>query len=331
MIYKRFCIWLLSLTSIALCVKPAYLVNIGYESPNLVAPAVISLIPAKNHKLFQVGMVGWSILLRSEFGYSKNLSFGLSQDISPLNANASIYRYKNGKRDESLNYENSSYTTKLFVKNKYSKNLINQFSLIYKKENIKGLESTVSKFWNKPHLGLSFQSTYRNVGYEDFFNNQWDGKKIESSFEIFPGEFLWWREYVSAGLGQKFKKYHSTISAKYFFSENLNTVNQFILGGNWELELLDFLPGSHYGEYRVNEGILINGHFDKILSESLFLGYRAGIFNFNRVTETGHGIKLVKIYQGIIFNLSSSISGNALLNSEWGKGIISSGITFGLI
>ena len=65
---------MLGLTSSSLCGTPAYLVNIGYESPNLVAPAIISLIPAKNHKLFQVGMVGWSILLRSEFGYSKNLS-----------------------------------------------------------------------------------------------------------------------------------------------------------------------------------------------------------------------------------------------------------------
>ena len=322
---------MLCLTSSALCDTPAYLVNIGYESPNLVAPAVISLIPAKNHKLFQVGMVGWSILLRSEFGYSKNLSFGLSQDLSPLNANASIYRYKNGKRDETLNYENSSYTTKLFVKNKYSKNLINQFSLNYKKENIKGLESNVSTFWNKPHLGLSFQSTYRDVGYEDFFNNLWDGKKIESSFEIFPGEFSWWRGYVSAGLGKKFKNYHSTISAKYFFSENLNTVNQFILGGTWELELLDFFPGSYYGEYRINNGLLMNGRFDKILSNSYILGYRIGILNLNNTSFMGHGIKIVKNYQGIILNLSSSISGNALLNSEWEKVIISSGITFGFI
>ena len=322
---------MLSLTSIALCGTPAYLVNIGYESPNLVAPAVISLIPAKNHKLFQVGMVGWSILLRSEFGYSKNLSFGLSQDLSPLNANASIYRYKNGKRDETLNYENSSYTTKLFVKNKYSKNLINQFSLNYKKENIKGLESKLSNFWNKPHLGLSAQSTYRDVGYEDFFNNLWDGKKIESSFEIFPGEFSWWRGYVSAGLGKKFKNYHSTISAKYFFSENLNTVNQFILGGTWELELLDFFPGSYYGEYRINNGLLMNGRFDKILSNSYILGYRIGILNLNNTSFMGHGIKIVKNYQGIILNLSSSISGNALLNSKCEKVIISGGITFGFI
>ena len=99
MVYKSFCIWILSFTSPILCGTPAYLVNFGYESPKLVAPAIISLIPAKNHKLFQVGMVGWSVLLRSEFGYSKNLSFGISQDFSPLNANASIYRYKNGKRE----------------------------------------------------------------------------------------------------------------------------------------------------------------------------------------------------------------------------------------
>ena len=322
---------MLSLTSLTLCNSPAYLVNIGYESPNLVAPAIISLIPAKNHKLFQVGMVGWSILLRSEFGYSKNLSFGLSQDISPLNANASIYRYKNGKRDETLNYENSSYTTKLFVKNKYSKNLINQFILVIQKENIKGLESNIVNFWHKPHLGLSLQSTFRDVGYEDFFNNQWDGKKIESSFEIFPGEFSWWRGYVSAGLGKKFKNYHSTISAKCFLSENLNIVNQFIVGGTWELELLDFLPGSHYGEYRINNGILINGRFDKMVSNSLSIGYRLGTLNLRNTNFIGHGIKLVKTYHGIVLNHSLSISDNALSNREWEKVTISGGITFGFI
>ena len=322
---------MLSLTSLTLCNSAAYLVNVGYESPNLVAPAVISLIPAKNHKLFQVGMVGWSILLRSEFGYSKNLSFGLSQDISPINANASIYRYRNGKRDETLNYENSSFTTKLILKNKYRKNLTNQINLIFKRENIKGLESNIMNFWDEPHLGLSLQSTYRDVGYEDFFNNQWDGKKIESSFEIFPGEFLWLKGYLSAGLGKKLKKYHSTISAKYFFSENLNTVNQFIIGGTWELELLDFLPGSHYGEHRINNGLLMSGRFDKMLSNSYILGYRIGILNLNNTTFMGHGIKIVKNYQGIILNLSSSISGNALLNNEWRRGIISGGITFGFI
>jgi len=331
MVYKRFCLYILSFTSLILCGTPAYLVNVGYESPKLVAPAVISLIPADNHKLFQVGMVGWSILLRSEFGFSKNLSFGLSQDLSPLNANASIYRYKSGERVDSLNYENSSYKTKLILKKKYRKKLTNQFSLILQKENIKGLENYILKFWDKPHLGLSFLGSYRDVGYEDFFNNQWDGKKIESSFEIFPGEFLWKRGYLSAGLGTKFKKYHSTVSAKYFFSENLNTVNEFIVGGTWELELLDFLPGSHYGEYRIDNGLLINGRFDKILSESLIFGYRVGILNFNKVTETGHGIKLVKIHQGIVFNLSSSISGSALSNKHWNRLIISSGFTFGVI
>ena len=43
------------------------------------------------------------------------------------------------------------------------------------------------------------------------------------------------------------------------------------------------------------------------------------------------GIKLVKVYQGIVFNLSSSISGRAFFNNHWNRLIISSGITFGVI
>ena len=95
--------------------------------------------------------------------------------------------------------------------------------------------------------------------------------------------------------------------------------------------MLDFFPGSHYGEYRINNGLLINGRFDKILSNSLSIGYRFGTLTLGNTDFIGHGIKIGKIYQGIIFNLSSSISNNAISNRNLEKVIISGGITFGII
>ena len=94
---------------------------------------------------------------------------------------------------------------------------------------------------------------------------------------------------------------------------------------------MDFFPGSYFGEYRIDEGLLINGRFDKMLSKSYIIGYRLGVLNLNNTSFTGHGIKIVKNYHGIILNISSSISGHAFSNGEWEKGIISGGITFVLI
>jgi hypothetical protein len=331
MAFKRFVLGLFILIAPLFGGTPIYLVNLGYESPKLVAPAVISIIPAENHRLFQVGMVGWSILLKSEFGLNKELAIGLSQDLSPVNSNASIYQYKAGERDTSLNYENATYLTQLYIKKKHGQSFTSQFNLIALKENVSELNEATLTFWEEPHFGYSFSGTYKNVGYEDFFNNHWDGKKLQAYFQFFPGKNSWMKGHLSGGTGKKFQKYHATISGKYFFSENLNTVNQFIVGGVWELELLDYLPGTHYGEHRIENGLLVNGRFEKILSESMTLGYRTGILTFADSTVAGHGIKLVKVHQGMVINLGASITSNALKNKEWNKFIFSSGVTFGIM
>lgn len=331
MTFKRFVLGLFILIIPIFGGTPVYLVNLGYESPKLVAPAVISIIPAENHRLFQVGMVGWSILLKSEFGVNKELAIGLSQDLSPVNSNASIYQYKAGERDTSLNYENATYLTQLYLKKKHGRNFTSQFNLIALKENVSGLNETILTFWDGPHFGYSLSVKYRDVGYEDFFNNHWDGGKVQAYLQVFPGENSWMKGHVSGGTGKKFQKYHATISGKYFFSDNLNTVNQFIVGGVWELELLDYLPGTHYGEHRIDNGLLVNGRFEKILSESITLGYRTGILTFGDSTVAGHGIKLVKVYQGMVINLGASISSEAFTNKDWNKFIFSSGVTFGIM
>jgi len=310
---------------------PIYLVNLGYESPKLVAPAVISIIPTDDHRLFQFGMVGWTLLLKGEFGLNKNLMVGLSQDISPINANASTYQYTEGKQDTSLNYENGSYLTQFYLKKKQGRNFSSQFSLIVRQEHVDGLNHEILRFWDGPHFGYSVSGSYRNVGFEDFFNNNWDGKKAQVQFQFFPGEPAWLKGHISGGIGKKFENYHGTVSGKYFFSDHLNIVNKFVVGGVWELELLDFLPGSHYGEYRIDQGLLFNGRFEKILSESMNIGYRSGFLSFGESTVSGHGIKVVKVYEGMVFNLGASISGKALKNNNLDRTIISAGVTFGLM
>jgi hypothetical protein len=310
---------------------PVYLVNIGFESPTLVAPAVIRIKPTDDHRLFQFGMVGWTVLFKSEFGLNKNMAVGLSQDLSPMNSNASIYQYSNGKRDRSLDYGNSTYLTQLYLKKKHNRNLTTQFNLIFQKENVKDLSEKIEAFWDSPHFGYSITESWRNVGYEDFFNNHWDGQKGSVHCQFFPGENTWLKGFVSAGIGKKIQTYHTTVSAKYFFSENLNKVNQFIVGGVWELELLDFMPGSHYGEYRIDSGILINGRLEKTLTRSIDIGFRYGFLSTNKDIYFGHGVKIVKVHQGLVYNLGASISGDAIKKNDLHRMILSGGVTFGFM
>ena len=328
MISKILIIGLLFFINSLLGNSSIYLVNIGYESPRLIAPAMITIIPRDNHQLFQVGVVGWSMFLKGEIGFNKNLTIGLSNDISPKNSNASIYQYKNGELDASLNYENSTFMSQLYIKRKYENNLTGQINCILQKENINGLEEDILNYWDEPHFGYSVSGIYKDVEYEDFFSNHWDGKKVKVLFQFFPGDYSWMKGYIAGGFGKKYKQYQTNISCKYFFSNNLNIVNQFIVGGVWELELLDFLPGTHYGEYRIDEGLLINARFEKIFLKNMTLGYRIGILNYNDTFILGHGINFLKVYHGLVFNVGTSISNSAIKNYNLNKFIFSSGITF---
>ena len=61
------------------------------------------------------------------------------------------------------------------------------------------------------------------------------------------------------------------------------------------------------------------------------IGYRTGILTFGDSTVAGHGIKLVKVHQGMVINLGASITNDAFTNKDWNKFILSSGVTFGVM
>ena len=330
MIFKQFILFFF-LSFPLLSDSPAFLVNIGYESPSLIAPALISIYPQQPNKIFQLGMVGWTVLARGEYKIQKNISLGMSFDVTPLNSNGSIYRYENGERDRSLDFENSTFLSQFYVKNKQNRNLTGQINVIILNENVDGLTEEIESVWGKPYLGFSIHESWRNVEYEDFFNNRWDGNKLSGEFQFFTGKKSFYKGFISGGFGKKLNSSQLMISSKVFFSRNLNEVNQFIVGGSWELELLDFLPGSHYGEYRIDEGILINFRVDHSVKPNIDIGFRSGFLSAGNKIHSGHGLKIMTVFQGIVIHLGAGISGVSIRNGNFDKTIISGGITFGVM
>ena len=70
---------------------------------------------------------------------------------------------------------------------------------------------------------------------------------------------------------------------------------------------------------------------EKKISNAMAMEYRTGILTFNDVIITGHGIKIVKVHQGLVLNLGTSITDDALKNTDWDKSIISAGVMFGVM
>ena len=334
MIFKQFILFFF-LSFPLLSDSPAFLVNIGYESPLLIAPALISIYPQQPNKIFQFGMVGWTVLARGEYKIQKNISLGMSFDVTPLNSNGSIYRYENGERDRSLDFENSTFLSQFYVKNKQNRNLTGQINVIILNENVDGLTELgleeVESIWGKSYFGFSIHESWRNVEYEDFFNNRWDGNKLSGEFQYLTGDNSFYKGSITGGFGKKMNSSNFMISGKVFFSRNLNEVNQFIVGGSWELELLDFLPGSHYGEYRIDEGILINFRIDHSVKPNIDIGFRSGFLSIGNKIHQGFGLKVMTVFHGIVAHFGIGIPGESIRNGDLNTTIISGGITFGVM
>ena len=330
MIFKRFILFFF-LSFPLLSDSPAYFVNIGYESPSLIAPSLISIITQQPNKILQFGMLGWTVLAKGEYKIQKEISLGISFDVTPLNSNGSIYRYENGERDRSLDFENSTIFSRFYVKNKHNKNMTNQFNLMFLKENVGRLSEKVESFWKNLYVGFSINESWRNVEYEDFFNNRWEGNKLIGEFQYFIGDNSFYKVSITGGFGKKMNLSQFMISGKAFFSRNLNPVNQFIVGSSWELGQLNFLPGSHYGEYRIDEGILINFRIDQSIKPNIDIGFRSGFLSIENKIYHGHGLKIMTVFQGIVIHLGTSISGESIRNGNFDKTIISGGITFGFM
>ena len=130
-------------------------------------------------------MLGWTVLARVEYKIQKNISLGMSFDVTPLNSNGSIYRYENGERDRSLDFENSTFLSQFYVKNKQNRNLTGRINVIILNENVDGLTEDIESFWEKSYFGFSIHESWRNVEYEDFFNNHWDGGKVQAYLQVF--------------------------------------------------------------------------------------------------------------------------------------------------
>ena len=328
--YKRLLLFL-SISYLLYGGSPAFLVNVGYESPSLIAPAVISIFPDQPNKLYQFGVVGWTIFGKGEFKLQKNLSLGLSIDVTPQNSNGSNYRYADGKRDPHLNFQNSTTSIQFYTVAKYNRNKSSRIGVIYLKENVDGLSDEIKSIWKHYYTGISLQQSYKNVIYEDYFNNRWDGKKLSVSIQYFSGNHSFYKGFLRGGIGKKINTFQIMATGKAFFSKNLNIVNQFVAGGQWELEQLDFLPGAHYGEFRFDNGILGNLRIDYSLTPNFNFGIRSGFLMTPKISYTGYGIKLMTVLRGIVYHFGVGISGDSIQKSSLDRLIFSGGITFGFM
>jgi len=282
--------------------------SIGYESPTLVAPVVLlSFVSASGKGVSTLGVAGYT-LTASRIAYrSPTVATVVALEVTPRNANGSNYVYRDGKRDSALAFRDANVALHVGLRfsheGKWSRWGV-EFGAI-------GLDEWVSRVadpsvvsrWRDPYVGLRIAANYSRVISEDPLAARWDGVKAAADFVGLAGAQPWWKSRVWLGGGKRVGRISIMGRAWLLFGQNLDMVNQHLVGGSWDLDRSPSLYGYHYAEFRVNRGAVLTAGADLRLRGPWELGVRAGYLTSPARSTYGGAIRLSTAWSGIAFHI----------------------------
>ena len=282
--------------------------SIGYESPTLVAPVVLlSFVPASGKGVSTLGVAGYT-LTASRIAYrGPTVATVVALEVTPVNANSSNYVYRDGERDSALAFRDANVALHVGLRfsqeGKWSQWGV-EFGAIGLNEWVSRVaDPSVVSRWRDPYVGLQVAANYSRVISEDVLAARWDGVKAAADFVGFAGGRPWWKSRVWLGGGKRVGRISIMGRAWLLFGQNLDMVNQHLVGGSWDLDPSPSLYGYHYAEFRVNRGAVLSAGADLRLAGPWELGVRAGYLTSPAHSTYGEAIRLSTAWSGIAFHI----------------------------
>ena len=327
---KTFLLFFILGTQISTAV-PLYIFNLVYESPTLVGPAFVLVLPGQDKPTTQFGMTGWTLFTEADYEFYPDYKLGGRLQYTPLNSHGANSFYRNGIRDHSRDFKNASLLGLAFLRVRHNDHWNSKASLLVLKEIVSDVSTGLERFWQNPYAGLALEQKFQWTRSDDPFYNRWDGIKITGWGESYTGDENWWRTEISAGWGRHMHSFHLMGKGTFFYGENLNQISKPLAGSSWEVQGINTMYGYHYAEFRLNNVLLTNGSLDYELTRNWEWGVRGSWLIHEADVTAGYAVQLSTQYNGIFFKAGASASHNTITGGDWDRVIIFGGITAGFM
>lgn len=299
--------------------------DVAYESPDLVVPvALLSLV--SDARTWTLGLVGSTATIAGTHSLSPGRSLLLQAEVTPFNANASHYLYRDGVRDDSLSFRDASATVsagyRFAGEHRYA-----DLRVIGRYESVGELPDSVLRRWRYPFLGVGARIGVESVASDDVFRARWDGVKASADGTAFFGSQAWWRLILAVGAGKRVGAVFARANAALFLSGNTDVVSRYLVGGSWDVPEGLPLYGHRYAEFRVDRGMLFGGGADVSLVRNLDLGFRVGHLESPSHVSDGAAVRLATVWNGLTFHLGAGGSLRGVLRGPWTDTVVFGGVT----
>lgn len=302
--------------------------SVNYESPVLIAPVVVLYVPSETEISYSVGVLGWTVSGGISKNINRSITYGFSADITPLNSHSSNTLYRNGKEDQSLTYKNRTAQLRASMTINHSIGWKSELALLGLYESVADLQDkSITDFWKIPFAGIEIQENYSSTISNEPLRFRFDGLQCSGKMQVYYGSKAWWKGEFTFGAGKKIGNYFLNGSGAYFVGNSLNIVNQFLIGGSWDILTSTALYGYHYAEFRLNKALLINGGIDIAIVENIEVGFRAGYLNSPVENTYGECLRISSVWQGISLNAGISFPEAEIFHRTDNKVIVFAGVT----
>lgn len=306
--------------------------SVNYESRMLIAPVLILYIPSETENSYSYGILGWTLSGSMIKNINGSISYGISAEITPLNSHSSNTLYTNGKEDQSLTYKNRTVRLRTNMIMNHANGWKSELALLGIYESVGGLtDNRVIDFWKKPFAGIEIQENYSSTTSTKPLRFRFDGIQCSGKMQSYYGFKPWWKGEFTAGAGKKFGNYFLNGNGTYLVGNSLNIVNQFLVGGSWDILTSTALYGYHYAEFRLDKAFLINAGIDVSVVDNVEIGLRAGYLNSSVKNTYGEYLKISSVWQGINFNAGISFPEDEIFHGAVNNVIAFAGITAAIL
>jgi hypothetical protein len=306
----------------ALAQTKVFVAGAVYESPDFVAPVAVLLVPAVESPssgpstiAWSAGLLGSTLTIDSVKLFSPRFGILAGASLTPFDAHASRWIYRNGKHETDLSFTDRSYQAKAGVRFQPTPAWRSDIQLLALKESVEGIDN---HFWSHPYGGIEVTQSYRRVISEDLLQSRFDGFEATASAQNFFGSNTWSRFQVAAAGGKRIGNLFLRAQALAFSGQALNTVSQFIVGGSWDTSGGLPLYGFHYAQFRVARGVILNGGVDIGLPGAWEIGIRGGYLDSPGKSARGLAIRLGTMWNGIAWHLGAGLPGRVSGESKGG-------------
>lgn len=289
--------------------------GVHYESPGLVAPSAVLVLPRASGDEWRLRLTGWTVGGEWRRAVTPARSFSVAAAVTPRNAHNSNALYRDGSKEPALAYRNATVEMSAGLERRAGTRHLSAARALLLHESVGGLGTQLERRWRKPFLGLEAAHTVRRVRSEEAFGARRDGWSAGVRLRGFTGTQTFVQAQGLAAAGRRWGPFFLRSEAAGYWGHGLDTVSAFLAGGSWDLPTPGALYGYRYGEFRIERGALVSLGADLRLA-GIDLGARSGALAAPGVRRSGHALRLATRWNGAWLQMGAAVPQASVRNSR---------------